>query len=102
MTLLLFDLLLLIGDLMMMMFDLRLLLFEGVDEYGGELTVFDAFDLAFVIAKREQRLYLLYFLRAKPNVFLPALLPREADGSQSIDDLKPCCERLNTGLVSEA
>jgi hypothetical protein len=35
---------------------LCLLLFYRVDEEGGELIVSDAFDLAFVVAKGEQRL----------------------------------------------
>src|SRR5256885_4354395 len=55
------DLLLLTLELLLLLFDLRLLFFEGVDEDSGKLIVFDAFDLSFRVAERQQRLDLLDF-----------------------------------------
>ena len=41
-------------ELFLLPFDLRLLFFERVDEDGGELIVFDAFDLAVRVAECQQ------------------------------------------------
>ena len=64
-------------DLLLLFANLLLLFFEGVDEDGGELIVLDAFDIAFRVAKRQQRLDLFHFLSAESDVFLPILFPSE-------------------------
>ena len=51
------------SELVLLLFNLRLLLFNRVDEDGRELIVFDAFDLALCVTKREQRLDLLDFFK---------------------------------------
>ena len=43
------------GCLRLLLFQLRLLFLKSVDEKCGELIVFDAFDLALVVAGRQQR-----------------------------------------------
>jgi len=54
--------------------DLRLLLLHGVNEHGAHLVVFDAFDLALLISKRQAWLNLGHFFRAQTEVGLAVLL----------------------------
>ena len=101
-SLLLFDQLLLLLDLCVLLLKLRLLLFESVNEDGGELIVFDAFDLAFRVAKGEQWLDLLNFFGGEADVFHTVLLPLERDRAQAIDDLESAYEWRDVALVAQA
>src|SRR5260370_27936082 len=66
------DLLLLTLELFLLLFDLCLLFFEGVDEDGRELIVFDAFDLAFRVAKGKQRSTFSTSSAPRPMSFAPS------------------------------
>jgi hypothetical protein len=55
---------LLLLDLYLLFLDLFLVLFEGINEQHTELVVFDAFDLAFVIAEGKERFDALDVFRA--------------------------------------
>ena len=96
------DLLLLTLELFLLPFDLCLLLFEGVNEDGGELVVFDAFDLAVRVAECVQRLNLLNFFSAEADVLRAVLFPSEADRAQAIDHIESAEKSRDVALVAQA
>ena len=89
-------------ELVLLLLNLGLLFFEGVDEDGGELIVFDAFDLAFRVAEGQQRLDLLDFFSAEADVFHAVLFPLEQDRAQTIDDVESTEKCLDVALVTQA
>ena len=69
------------ADDLLQLFDLGLLLFDGIDQDGADLRVFDAFDLAFLVAEGEQGFDLGDFLRDQAQIVFVAAFPIEGDGA---------------------
>src|ERR1700686_2127234 len=82
--------------------NLALLLFDSIDKCDAEAIILDAFDLAFLVAKSEQRLDLGNIFGAKAHVARAALLPGETNRPQSVDDVQATDKRCDVGLVAQA
>ena len=96
------NLFLLLLNQRLLLFDLRLLFLDGVDEDGGELIVFDAFNLVVLVFESEQRLDLCHLFRDQADGRLLTSLPVEADRLETIDDLQTRAKRFYVSLVAQA
>ena len=82
--------------------DLFLLLFDGVDERGRDLRVFDAFyfSIRFVFVK--QRFDLIDFLGDKTDIALTVRFPIEGDGTQPGYEIETAREIFDVSFVANA
>src|SRR5262245_38140653 len=82
----------LLRNLFLLSFDLSLLLADSVHEHGRQLVVLHAFDLALVVAEREQGFDALDIFRGKADILHPALFPGERDRPQPFHDVETAGE----------
>ena len=94
------DLFFLCFDLRLLLLDLILLFFEGVDKDGAQAIVFDAFDLAFLVAGDEQWLGRGDLLGDQAEVVRLAIFPVEGYRAQAIDKIQPAGEIGDVVLVA--
>src|SRR3989442_15126895 len=96
------DLILLNCGLALGVVDLRLLLFDCVDEHYIDSIVSDAFNLAAVVAKDQQRLDLSHLFCCEAEVVRAVRLPGKGDGPQAADEVKPSGKRLDVVFITQA
>src|SRR5262249_10786922 len=88
-------------DLRLLFFDLCLLLFNSVDEDGGHLIVFDAFNLVPLGAESQPRLDSVHLSRQQTDIGRAAVFPVERDWAQASDQRETGEERIHVSLVTQ-
>ena len=94
------DLFFLCFDLRLLLLDLILLFFEGVDKDGAQAIVFDAFDLAFLVAGDEQWLGRGDLLSDQAEVVRLAVLPIKRHRAQAVEETQTATPIRDVGLVA--
>ena len=89
-------------DLGLLVLDLRLLLLDGVNEYGSEAVVLDAFDFALRIARYQPRFDRGDFLCCEAEITFRMVLPGERDRPQPIYNIEATDEGIDIFFVAQA
>ena len=88
------DLGLLLIEQLLLLFDgvflggyLCLLFLDGIDQNGGDLSVLDAFDFAFIVARYKKGFNFLGILRSEADIAHSAVFPIESDRAQTSNNV---------------